>query len=159
MGVNMANKDPDDESLRLVYQTSCELHKFFLSWRHQLLAGYLATVAGLGIAFGWTYVSANNARGLASIVCLLGLFLTIIFWLLEHRNRSLYRTCQNVASDIEFRFGFHLEAKSTKEMGVFTALIQTSKGIITHSRMIDLLFGAASLAFLASAILSFYCIR
>jgi hypothetical protein len=31
------------DSLILVYKTCCKMHRYFLSWRHQLLAGYLAT--------------------------------------------------------------------------------------------------------------------
>lgn len=67
------------ESLKAVYENCCELHRYFLTWRHQLLAGYLATLAALGIAYSWTYVATNNARPLAWVVCLLGTFLTIIF--------------------------------------------------------------------------------
>jgi hypothetical protein len=153
----MPEKDPEPESLRLVYQTCCELHRYFLTWRHQLLAGYLATLAALGIAFGWTYDWTNNARPLASIVCLVGLFLTTIFWLLEGRNRRLYRECQNVASDIEAKFGFAPKVESNQGKGIYAALKQT-KGF-SHSRTIDILFAVAAVALLASAAYSFWFIR
>ena len=143
----------------MVYQTSVDLHKFFLTWRHQLLAGYLATISGLGITFGWTYSSANNARPLTALVCLTGLFLTTFFWLLEYRNRSLYRTCQRIAVEIETTLGFDTDDPPTRGQGVYAALNQTSKRVFTHSRAIDAMFVVASLALIGGAFYSFCYIK
>jgi hypothetical protein len=154
----METKGPDGEALRLAYQTSLDLYKFFGSWRHQLLAGYLATISGLGITFGWTYSSVNNARPLTSLVCLTGLFLTAFFWLLERRNRSLYRACTHTASEIEKRLGFDTNEASTDGRGVFTALQSTNAITCTHSRVIDALFVIATAALVYGSVYSYYFI-
>jgi hypothetical protein len=158
------------EARKLVYDHCVELHRYFLTWRHQLLAGYLATLAGLGIAYSWTYSTTNNARRLGWVICGLGAFLTFIFWLLDYRNRDLYHACQQVASDIEEACGFNADPVSTRHKGLYARLNQTSlqpgppSGFkllrwVTHSRAIDILLLGAFAALIAGAIYSYRAVR
>ncbi len=111
-------------------------YRYFLGWRHRLLAGYLVTVSGLAIAFSWTYSNnVDKINRLSWIVLLLGFIITLVFWSLECRNRKLYRTCQNAGS--------HLE----KYKGVYTDLIK-SRGIFSHSGILNAMFIIAALGFL-----------
>ena len=150
---------PTIETLRSVYDHCCELHSYFMTWRRHLVTGYLVTLAALGVAFSWTFDCANNARSLSWLVCLIGTFLTIIFWLLDGRNRELYRSCQNVAVDIETQLGFKKDSDSKCYIGLQTALRQSAGHKISHSGIMDILFYGAAIILVIMTIYSFITIK
>ena len=107
-------------------------YRFFLTWRHGLLAGYLAIIAGLSVAFSWLY---KEAPALLWIVFAAGFAVTLLFWVLEYRNRDLYRACQESGKICEDG----LPAGS----GLFSRLNELQDKRITHSYAIDLFLGFA----------------
>jgi hypothetical protein len=121
-------------------------YRYFLDWRHKLLAGYLVTVAGLAIAFSWALTN-NTIKPLSWIILLLGLIITLVFWGLEFRNRDLYHVCQKAGSQIEQKEGID------NGQGIYTAL-DNSRNRISHSMVLDILFSIASLGFLVGSIVA-----
>lgn len=144
---------PDPDTLRLVYDRCCELHRFFLTWRHQLLAGYFAILAALAVAFNWFY-ACDKTKPWAGVIWILGALATIFIWLLEGRNRELYRTCQNVASGIEEQWGFVSNPDPGKHRGLYLGL-KGSNEKTPHSKTIDWMFGVALGLLLVAAITCF----
>jgi hypothetical protein len=121
-------------------------YRYFLDWRHKLLAGYLVTVAGLAIAFSWALTN-NTITPLSWMILLLGLIITLVFWGLEFRNRDLYHVCQKAGSQIEQKEGID------NGQGIYTAL-DNSRNRISHSMVLDILFSIASLGFLVGSIIA-----
>ncbi len=130
------------ETNKVAYENACQLHRYFLSWRHQLFAGYLAVLAALAIAFNWAYKNPldYNSRLWLVIVIVIGVFLTIIFWLLEIRTRQLYRGCQNIARNLEIKMGIAPAEESIKNCGVFYELLRMTKDSSSHSRIMNIFF-------------------
>lgn len=129
-------------SLKDVYTEMGINYRYFLGWRQRLLAGYLATVAALAIAYAWTY---KEAKPLSWVVLATGSGLTIVFWFLDYRNRDLYHACQNSGEALEKAGGI------SAEQGIYSRLNKLQVRI-THSRTLDIMFVVIALCFLAGAI-------
>jgi len=150
-----SNEEILNESRIQAYQTTTELHKYFLSWRDKLLAGYLAILAALSIAFNWAKSSQTNFKAWVWIIGLFSILLTIFFWLLEYRNRHLYRACQNVAQNLEKQMCL----TSEDNCGIYNELNRsTKKSFINHSLLMDLFFAIACLSLIVLTILFLYSI-
>ena len=122
------------------YAEAGQLLRHYLSWREKLLAGYIAVVAGLAIAF----VNLPTAyRCLGSALAFLGAFLTVIFWLLDRRNTELFDACAEAGAGIETEDGV---------AGPFVA-INEARGTTRHRNVLNVLFGAAFLVLLVAALL------
>jgi len=104
-------------------------YRFFLTWRHRLLGGYLAVLAGAGIAFSWSHT--NNPR-LLRLIQFLICGITVVFWLFDLRNRDLYHACQEAGADCE--------RDLPPEAGIYTRLVGARRKWLTHSHAFDLLF-------------------
>jgi hypothetical protein len=76
----------------MVYAHCVDMHKYFLTWRERLLAGYATMLAALAIADSWAYNESSTYFSRA--ICIVGIVMTFIFWLLDRRTRDLYRTCK-----------------------------------------------------------------
>ena len=144
------------EARQLVYNNAAELHRYFLTWRHQLLAGYLAVIAALSLAFSWAHSQPQNCRPWIAIVAFFAVILTAFFWVLEFRNRQLYRGCQNVAQNIEREFGLVPKQAATLSCGVYDELIRTTKPILNHSVIMNLFFAIALFSVVAVSLLSIF---
>jgi hypothetical protein len=119
-------------------------YRYFLSWRHKLLAGYLASVAGLAIGFSWVFTH-SGVKPYSWAVFILGLFISLVFWGLDYRNRDLYHACQKSGAEIEL--------KQNMSSGIYTLLNEKTKKKITHSIMLDIMFSLSSLGFLVGALI------
>jgi hypothetical protein len=97
-----------------LYDQCCQQHRFFLNWRHAILAGHLAVMAALGVAVRWAYDDEHGAFELTWVICFLGAMLTIFFWQLDDRTRTLFTACEGVGDYLERKLGF--------EQGVFIQL-------------------------------------
>jgi len=131
------------EARKLVYQNAGELHRYFLSWRHQLFAGYLAVIAALVVPACWAYNSPTHSRAWIGIIGITSVLFTALFWVLEFRNRQLYRACQNVAQNIERLFGVAPEDTSKTNTGVYDELITTTSRSLNHSMIMNVFFAIA----------------
>lgn len=121
-------------------------YRYFLDWRHKLLAGYLVTVAGLAIGFSWALTNID-IKPISWIILLLGIFVSLVFWGLDYRNRDLYHICQRAGARIE------LNEKIDDGQGIYTSL-EESKSKISHSRVLDCMFLFMTIGFSIGTIIS-----
>jgi len=120
-------------------------YRYFLNWRHALLAGYLVILFVLARAYAW--LIENNQPNLVWIVFGSSLFVTICLWGIEYRIRDLYRACTITGHEIE---------KVLMLNGIYTRLDSQSliKKCITHSHVLDLFFLIIALGSFAALIIS-----
>jgi len=90
------SQGPDDARLKVadVYAAIAENYRYFLNWRARLLAGYFAVLAALAFAFGW--LQSEKHFWVSVAVPFVGAGLTLVFWLLDMRNREAYRAMTRV---------------------------------------------------------------
>jgi hypothetical protein len=129
-------------SVKAAYEEAGRNYRYFLSWRERLLAGYLALLAGLSLAFSWLL---EEAAELAWTPFAAGFFLTLVIWALEFRNRDLYRVCQQSAKACES----HLPQGA----GMFTKM-GSQEPMVYHSTTFNILFSVVAVAMLACVIWS-----
>jgi hypothetical protein len=128
-------------SVKDAYEEAGRAHRYFLSWRERLLAGYFALLSGLFIAY-WKLSQANSK--LEWMPFATGFLLTLIIWGLEWRNRDLYRACQQSAKECEA----HLPSGT----GIYTNML-ARKSRLYHSTVFSLLFGCVAVLMLVGMIL------
>ena len=131
----MATLEPKD-----LYSEAGELLRYYRSWREKLIAGYLAVIATLAVAFGWSQVHAPR---FGSAIAVLGLLLTVVFWLFQRRNRKLFLQCIKAGASLE---------KDASLKGAFTRL-DGDPSRPTHGNVLDCLFGLAFIALCVVALL------
>lgn len=88
--------------LKLLYETNAEQFRYFLTWRQLMLAGYFATVAALALA--WWAVKENPV--LLPAPPLVGGVVSLVFWVLEQRNKELIKLTSDVGANLEEKLGF-----------------------------------------------------
>lgn len=99
-----------DDKLKLIYENSASLHKYFLNWRYKLLVGYIIVVSAIGyFIFTWLQKPENFSVLNYIITCLCGMLITFFFFLINHRITRLLWKCQNEAYLIEKELGFHIK--------------------------------------------------
>jgi uncharacterized protein (TIGR02246 family) len=126
----------DDKDL---YAEAGEMLRHYLSWREKLLAGYVAIIAALAVAFAKLPPQYST---LGPAVALMGMFLTAMFWLLERRNRALFNRCVTAGVTLE---------KRVPIVGTFTEL-NDEPATPTHSTVLDWFFGLAMCFLLVAAV-------
>ena len=148
----MANGDTGSDKLLLkdVYAEIGTNYRFFKTWRERLLAGYLAVLAGLSIAYKWTQSAeveqSTSQLRLELAVCGAGLLITVVFWLLEFRNSDLFLDCLRSGKKCEEA------ANLPEETRVYSRILSSRKCFVTQSRAMNLLFLLASVGIIAVAI-------
>jgi len=121
-------------------------YRYFLDWRHKLLAGYLVSVAGLAVGFSWSLTNSDT-KPISWIILILGFVVSLVFWGLDYRNRDLYHICQRAGAKME-------DIENIKDgQGIYTAL-EGSNSKISHSRVLDIMFFIATIGFLIGGILA-----
>ena len=128
--------DPKD-----VYAETGNNYRFFLAWRHALMAGYLAVLAAVAVAL-WAVV--ENRPGIIPWIFVVAIVVTGVFWALEARNRDLYRACLDAGEQQESTAGI---------VGSFTKL-NAKPTWPTQSNAIDFLFVMVLLASAAALVFS-----
>ncbi len=107
-------------------------YRYFLTWRHRLFAGYLVVIAFLAVGVPWIFQHAREILW-APFAC--GLLLTLVFWVLEYRNRDLYHAAQRCGEALENTIG--------SSNGIYTELNSIKGNFLCHSTAIDGMFLAA----------------
>ncbi len=129
-----------------VYNEIGTNYRYFLDWRHKLLAGYLVSVAGLAVGFSWSLTN-NDTKPISWIILILGFIVSLVFWGLDYRNRDLYHICQRAGAKME-------EIENFKDgQGIYSAL-EESRSKVSHSRVLDLMFLISTIGFLIGGILA-----
>lgn len=116
-------------------------YRYFLTWRHSLFAGYLVVLAALSVAGSWFF---KEARGHLWLVPLVASILTVVFWMIERRNRDLYRTCLDRGAACE---------KALAACGIFTGFKSPPPSRFTQSFAIDLLFAVVLLLLVSGSVI------
>ena len=143
------------EARQMVYTTAAELHRYFLSWRNQLLAGYFAVVAAIAVAYHWAYTQPHHSVAWILIVGCFAFAITLFFFLLEMRNRQLYRECQNVEQDIELTLKLAPTQKAPNaNLGLYDRLITNTGQTFNHSNIMSLFFAGALISIIALVIVT-----
>jgi hypothetical protein len=117
------------ELLKALYEENGTVFRFYLTWRHQLLAGYFAVLAAVTLGIQWSLIHAPGTTAVAPFV---GAALSALFWALDHRNRMLYRDASKTGVELESRLGF-------AETGYY-GRYKEPKGLIRHTFMLALFY-------------------
>jgi len=112
-------------------------YRYFLGWRHKLVAGYFAIIAGLGIAY-WT---TQNDQETWPLLCLAAIVLSVLFWMFDRRNMDLYRACLEAGQQLEAGKGGLFALKG----GLFALLNTRKLRLLNHSLGIRLLYSCVGL--------------
>lgn len=97
----MTTQEFNFEKMKMVYDKVADHHRYYLSWRQYLLAGSFAVFAALSYSSYLLFEKGGyNVLFSAGILVVNGA-ISILFLLLDKRNRDLYRVCQRVGSKIE----------------------------------------------------------
>ena len=91
------DKDIEFEKQKIVYEKASELHRYYLSWRQFLFAGFIAVI-GLIIFKCCDMVSDKL---IIAILLFISAIVSIVFYYLDKRNSRLYHICQKVESRVE----------------------------------------------------------
>ncbi len=136
-----SQNDQDRLSVRDVYTEVGMNYRYFLTWRHRLFAGYFALLAALGIALSWL---AKEAPGWSWTPFAIALVVSLLFWALEIRNRSIYRNI--------YDSGAACEKELPAGTGVYTGIRTGRRGWISHSRAMDAFYVVMILAMIIGLI-------
>ncbi|HCB01985.1 MAG TPA: hypothetical protein DEP19_06345 [Anaerolineae bacterium] len=126
----------DDFSYQEIYEEVGRTYRYFLSWRHALLGGYL-----IGIYTLFSHYFENNDMNIQRNLLICLFVITIVFWMIEYRIRELYRACTNSGAKIETDNKF-------SSIGIYVKLdSKDMRGrIISHSNAFNILFLSVLLA-------------
>ncbi len=96
-----------DEKIKLVYEQSSTLHRYFLNWRYSLIAGFIVIISAIGyFALTWVQKPENYSILIYILTCSCGIIITLVFALMNHRITRLIWNCQNKAYLNEKDLGF-----------------------------------------------------
>mgnify|MGYP001605055347 CR=1 FL=1 len=138
-----------------IYKEVGANYRFFLGWRHALVAGYLIV---LGAALSLCISAFKDAREIVWLIpigiCPIG----VIFWAIEVRTRDLYHTAINAGKDLEVPengFYAHLagEVVQTRNKSPLVLLLTECK--LTQAAALNGLFLGGSLLLLLLSIYLF----
>jgi hypothetical protein len=144
---NMIKDKNETLTLKDIYTEVGVNYRYFLNWRHALLAGYLAVMYVMMTAYTW--LVENSLSNLTWVVFLGGILVTACFWGIEYRIRDLYRSCTSMGAEIE---------KTLQITGIYTKLDDNSliNRRVTHSRILNFFFGAVTLGMFVGLIVTIF---
>jgi hypothetical protein len=99
-----------------------ENFRYYLTWREKLFAGFIVINGALAVAFTWLN---DRYPTLTFLLPIGGMFLSILFLLLDSRNNELFNACVEAGAELE-----------TPGTGVYTKLNADPK-TISHTRVIE----------------------
>ena len=155
-------EDTDFEKQKIVYEKASELHRYYLSWRQFLFAGFVA-VTGLII---FKCCDTTNHVIIAILLSIISI-VSLVFYFLDKRNCELYHICQKVESKIEDNW-FELETNEEKTTGSIKLYKRldlsyqedeqrsTASQKITHTFIIKSLYVGCSIVSFVLSILFLY---
>ncbi len=127
-----SSSNADMVTIKDIYLQSVTMHQYFLTWRHRLFAGYIATIAAHAIAYSWVMdkdIEINKELIPASCV-----IISITLWLMDLRTRVLYHACHDVAQSCE------RESNLNTSCRLYRKLRTTTSGFLNHSPIMDMFF-------------------
>ncbi len=135
------------DQLKLLYEENATQFRFFLTWRQLLLAGYFAVLAALALGFEW---AVTTAPALTFACPLAGACASVLFWVLDYRNRELYYHASDVGTAIETEMG-------NPQLGYYgTYGAKTKDSRWKHSRVLKTFYLASGAAMLLIAIITLF---
>ena len=138
MAIQSNKGDPKmREILKDLYVEVGQNFRHFLMWRRLLFAGYFAVIAGL-----FTFLDGTTQMEKATLLVVAAL-ISLIFWLLDIRNRQLIENISKAAARLEVR----LEVQNEGPYSIY----EDAPKELTHSLILGWLYGLAILGFLVAA--------
>ncbi len=110
--------------------------RHFLAWRRFLFAGYFAIIAGIISAFDW---GTKSTSYLNPFLLLVAIVITLLFWVLDVRNRQLIRNVSDAGVNLEKKLGLG-------ERGSYS-IYKNEEHLLTHSGILALFYIFSILAF------------
>ena len=151
-------EETEFEKQKIVYEKASELHRYYLSWRQFLFAGFIAAI-GL-IVFNCCDL---NSPLIISILLFLASIISFIFYLLDGRNSTLYHICQKVESNLEDCWFQHENEESNNSIKLYKRLdlshfgktkeTAASSKEISHTKIIQSLYLGCSITSLILSVL------
>lgn len=139
---NMANSQKNQEFLKTVYKEAGINYRYFLDWRHKLMVRFFLFIAAVFIVFRWIY-EEHISVGTAWTLPFLSLLISLAFWCLDHRSKTLFRACQKTGEIIEN------ELVGKNPIGAYRAINHiTANNTIIGSRVMSVVYAIASICFL-----------
>jgi len=107
-----------------LYSEVGEAWRHLTSWREKIVAGYLTVLGALGAGF-----ASQASPGYRSAVLSAAILISVVFWILDFRNRRLVGGCQDVGARLEDRKGCYAELQR----------LRAEQTPLTHGTAINLL--------------------
>jgi hypothetical protein len=107
------------------YREICATFRFFLTWRHALLAGVFAALYG---TVTLTIGVLSRSPQIAGAIPVASAIVVLALWLFDVRLRELYHGAMKAGKQIEGESG-----------GLFTEISYSDNGWLTHSNAINAL--------------------
>lgn len=141
---SMMNEKPfvPEIDTKTVYSEINSNFRYFATWRYKLFAGYFALLYALSLVFKWVYKNESNHLWLVAVV---GFISTLAMWGIEYRNRDIVKACRVS--------GEKCEDLLPDGVGFFKQLNNASPKILSHTLVLNLLFGGSAVGLLLFAIL------
>lgn len=83
-----------------MYEQTCGIWKTLVDFRFKIFASFLTLTSLLAVGFVSTF-GESNKLGLPITFAILGMVLTLTMWIIEYRNRVLYREALHFGKDLE----------------------------------------------------------
>jgi len=110
--------------------------RHFLAWRRFLFAGYFGVIAGLGAAFEW---ANSGASMLNRALLIVAAFISIVFWLLDVRNRQMIRIASKAGANLEDKLG-------VADIGLFSTY-ENGPVQLSHTKILSVFYWGATIFF------------
>ena len=99
----MSNKGKTKtRSVELLYQESCNFHRFMIEWRHKILLRYFVSIVAMLYIAQWIW-DGNNAqlRAFLFLPFLIASILSLLFFLLDRRNIDIMYVSAKTGKELE----------------------------------------------------------
>ena len=107
------NSKSEQITKKSMYEQTCGIWKTLVDFRFKIFASFLTLTSLLAVGLVST-LGENNKQCLSIIFAILGVVLTLTMWIIEYRNRILYRAA--------LHFGKHLESDEKFSSGILTVM-------------------------------------
>lgn len=121
--------------LKTEYTEAGDNWRFLVGLRFRLLTIFVTLVSVLFSGYFFVILNSNYPI-IRYLIIVIGIIITISIWILEIRNRDLYRACINRGRDIEGHFGIN-DGQCSKIMNCYSRKFNL---LVTHSRGLDIIY-------------------
>lgn len=137
MNYNM-NDMSETDKLKMIYEKALEKHNFYLTWRQLLLGGYMIILYNLSSQILVFYSEAKLLET-ALLLFTISAF-SLIFLLLDIRNKFLYQICRDVARNIEQKMFNPKDNKECEYLLYLSFYNLRNHSKITHTAILTTLY-------------------